>query len=607
MILEKRGKESEFPTHLIHEGQIVKEDAKIAESFNSFFVNIGPKLANEIKINTNKSYKTYLTERISSRLNFSMVDRELVEGIIDKLKSKSSAGLDGISTNLLKSSNEIISGVLAIIINQSLNTGIFPDRLKCAKVIPIFKKDNPHLPGNYRPISLLPAISKIFEKVVFLQVYSYLNENNLLYENQYGFRKNHSTELAAMEVTVKIFENLDKKKLPLAIFLDFSKAFDTIDHEILLYKLSHYGIKDTALSWFKSYLSNRTQYVQYKDIASTELTITTGVPQGSILGPLLFIIYINDISKVTNKFQFTIYADDTTLVEPICTFKTSTTQNINSISKEINAELAKIVEWLGLNKLSLNVKKTKMMLFHYKQRNVTAITPKLKINGILIEKVKTFNFLGMTIDEHMTWKPHIQKVACKMAQTIGTMKRLKKFLPQNIMKMLYNSLVLPHLTYGIILWGKKLKRIVKLQKWALRTIVNAKYNAHTTPILNKHKLLRVDDIYKLTAIKIYHKYKNDRLPPFFTEIFELRQPLPAHNHNLRQRQQRLDTPNTVGASQSPKFCIPTIIENVSPEITAMFETESLNSTSNAAKKHFIQAYPTNCMIENCYICNELEQ
>ena len=162
-------------------------------------------------------------------------------------------------------------------------------------------------------------------------------KKNLLYENQYGFRKNHSTELAAMEVTVKIFENLDKKKLPLAIFLDFSKAFDTIDHDILLHKLSHYGIKDTTLSWFKSYLSNRTQFVQYKDIASTELTITTGVPQGSILGPLLFIIYINDISKVTNKFQFTIYADDTTLIEPLCTFKTTTTQNINSISKEINA------------------------------------------------------------------------------------------------------------------------------------------------------------------------------------------------------------------------------------------------------------------------------
>ena len=607
MILGKRGKDSEFPTHLIHEGQIVREDAEIAESFNDFFVNIGPKLANEIKINTNKSYKTYLTEKISSTLNFNMVDTETIEDIIEKLKSKSSAGLDGFSSNLLKISNEIISGTLALIINQSLTTGIFPDRLKCAKVIPIFKKDNPHLPGNYRPISLLPAISKVFEKVVYKQVYSYLNDNNILYKHQYGFRQSHSTELAAMEVSTKIFENLDNKKLPLAIFLDFSKAFDTIDHDILLYKLSHYGINNTALAWFKSYLSNRTQFVQYKNVFSTKSNITTGVPQGSILGPLLFIIYINDIAKITNKFHFTIYADDTTLLEPLCTFKITTTHNLKSLTKEINAELTKIVEWLGLNKLSLNVKKTKMMLFHYKQRNISETTPKLKINGTLIEKVKTFNFLGITIDEHMTWKPHTQKVACKIAQTIGTMKRLKKFLPQNIMKMLYNSLVLPHLTYGIILWGKKIKRILKLQKWALRTLVNSKYNAHTAPILNKLKLLRVDDLYKLTAIKIYHKYKNDKLPPFFNNIFELLEPLPNHNYELRHRQQRQNTPNTVGASQSPKFRIPDIIEHISPEITAMFESESLKSTSNATKKFFIESYPIDCTIDNCYICNESQQ
>ena len=184
------------------------------------------------------------------------------------------------------------------------------------------------------------------------------------------------------------------------------------------------------------------------------------------------------------------------------------------------------------------------------------------------------------------------------------MKRLKKFLPQNIMKMLYNSLVLPHLTYGIILCGKKLKRLRKLQKWALRTIVNAKYNAHSAPILSKLKLLSVDDIYKITAIKIFHKYKNDKLPPFFSNIFELNEPMPEHNYELRHRQERISTPHTVGAAQSPKFLIPTIIGQISPQITAMFESESPKSTSNAAKKLFIEAYPIECTIENCYICNE---
>ena len=248
-----------------------------------------------------------------------------------------------------------------------------------------------------------------------------------------------------------------------------------------------------------------------------------------------------------------------------------------------------------------------MMLFHYKQRNISAITPKLKINGILIEKVKTFNFLGITIDEHMTWKPHSQKVACKIAQTIGTMKRLKNFLPPNIMKMLYNSLVLPHLTYGIVLWGKKIKRIIKLQKWALRVIVCAKYNAHTDPILSKLKLLRVNDIYKLTALKIYHKYKNNTLPPFFSNIFEIAEVPPTHSYELRQREERLSSPNTVGASQSPKFLIPNIVRDIPADIMAKLETESLKVVTNATKNFFINSYATECTLMNCYICNEQNQ
>ena len=235
-----------------------------------------------------------------------------------------------------------------------------------------------------------------------------------------------------MEVTDQIFKDLDQKKVPLAIFLDFSKAFDTIDHIVLLDKLAHYGIQGTALNWFRSYLKDRTQYVQYKDEESRSSKITTGVPQGSILGPLLFIIYINDIAKVTNKFHFTIYADDTTLLEPLCTFPQNNEQNSNLLSRDINNELKAIVEWLALNKLSLNVKKTKMMLFHYKQRSISKMIPKLEINGIPIERVKEFNFLGINLDENMTWKSHVKKIACKIACTVGTMKRIKKFMPQTV-------------------------------------------------------------------------------------------------------------------------------------------------------------------------------
>ena len=226
--------------------------------------------------------------------------------VLQKLKSKTSFGHDGISSSLLKECSPILANTLTLVIHQSLATGIFPDKLKIAKIhSPFYKKDNPNTEVNYRPISLLQAISKVFEKVVYAQVYKYLTDNNLLYKSKYGFRKGHSTEMAAMEITDTIFKLLDR--LPLAIFFDLSKAFDTIDHEILLQKLDHYGIKGTALNWFKSYLTQRTQYVLFKNKKSKSQTITTGVPKGSILGPLLFIIYVNDIASVTNKFKVTIY------------------------------------------------------------------------------------------------------------------------------------------------------------------------------------------------------------------------------------------------------------------------------------------------------------
>lgn len=600
-ILNRKDKNSQFPTHLVVDGRIVSDDQEIAEAFNNFFINIGPALSNAIEVPQNKSYKDYIKEKIHARFHFETVSTNKVTKIIEKMKPKTSSGQDGISSALLKDVHLITVKVLTLIINQSLSTGICPDRLKIAKVVPIFKKDNPHITGNYRPISLLPVISKVFEKVVFDQLYKYLDKNNLLYKSQYGFRKGHSCEFAAMEVTDKIFNSLDKRKLPIALFLDFSKAFDTINHDILIDKLKHYGITGVALNWFRSYLTNRKQYVLYKDKVSEESEITTGVPQGSILGPLLFIVYINDIAKITNKFKFTIYADDTTLIEPICTFAQPTRQNKSKLSKEINNELEKIVQWLALNKLSLNAKKTKFMIFHYKQKNIKDIIPKLVINNVVIERVDKFNFLGITIDEHMTFKSHANKIATKIACTIGTMKRLKHILPITILKTLYNSLILPHLTYGIILWGRNLKRINKLQKWALRTITNAKYNAHTEPILKRLKLLKVTDIYRLTAIKIMHKYKNNKLPVYFNGMFDFIQS--THNHHTRHKNRRRDSPTSISASQSPRFSIPKIFDQTAVSVTSKVMTNSIHSVSKLMKNTCIDSYSEHCFITNCYICN----
>ena len=238
-----------------------------------------------------------------------------------------------------------------------LNTGIFPDELNIAKVIPIFKKDDPTLFKNYRSISQLYTISKIIENIIFTQLSLYFNENKLIFDNQYGFRPKHSTEYAALELVDIIITQMDKKEVPINIFLDLSKAFDTIDHTILLAKLRYYG-NDTALLLLKSYLKNRKQYVEFEDTKSESLPITVGVPQASILGPLLFIIYIyiNDFSQASSIFKFLIYADDTTLFSNLSSF-------VNNIeTKEsliINTDLSNVIEWLNINKLSLNKYKSK--------------------------------------------------------------------------------------------------------------------------------------------------------------------------------------------------------------------------------------------------------
>jgi retron-type reverse transcriptase len=246
---------------------------------------------------------------------------------------------------------------LTKIINQCLQTGIFPDTLKIAKVIPIHKKDDTTNLNNYRPISLLPAISKIFEKVMHKQLHSYFSQNNLFYEAQYGFRPKFSTELAALQLIDQITRDMDSNEVPLCIFLDLSKAFDTINHDILLTKLQHYGVIDEALNLLRSYLQNRKQFVQINDTLSEHLPITTGVPQGSILGPLLFTIYINDLPNACSNLKPIMYADDTTLYGTLSSFGPEP-------SHMLNAEIETVNNWLKINKLSLNVNKTNFMMFH---------------------------------------------------------------------------------------------------------------------------------------------------------------------------------------------------------------------------------------------------
>ena len=600
-ILSRKKKDSELPSYFCEGNKIITKSEDIANCFNKFFCNIGPELANSIKGPPGKSYQDYLKQNILSNFAFSTVDTEYVQKMIMEIKSKSSFGHDGVSSILLKKISPEINEVLTCIINQSLMTGIFPNSLKIAKISPIYKKEDPHLTDNYRPISLLPVISKVFEKVAFKQVYDYFNKNNLLYKSQYGFRKKHSTELAGLEFNDKIVNYLENGQLPLAVFLDLSKAFDTIDHDILISKLHFYGITGNSLNWFKSYLTNRQQYVQFKDSLSSFSMIKTGVPQGSILGPLLFIIYMNDIAKVTDKFHFTIYADDTTLISPICTFSINNVKDYVTISQNINSELKVITDWLALNKLSLNAKKTKMMVFHYHQKKITDMKLALFINRTKIEQVKEFCFLGVVFDECLTWKPHVQKIGSKISIANGTLNRLKKFVPQEILKIIYNSLILPHLNFGILLWGHNSKRIFRLQKWAVRNVTSSKYNAHTNPIFQKLKLIKFHDIRNLSYLKFHYKYTKNELPKYFDNMFD--QKFSTHDHDTRHKNDPKPPDwKKQAAKKSIRFSLLPAIKNLPHDLQTDYEGIKLHALAKKAKQFFINSYAGRCSDTSCFVC-----
>ncbi len=583
----------------IVDDQRITDPETIADKFNEYFVNIGKSLSNAIQ--PAKDYTQYLNNEATSHFCFQMVNESSISDIIKKrLKNKSSYGVDGLSNKLIKHANEVINKPLSLIINQSLSTGIFPAELKLSRVKPLFKKGDKCLLSNYRPISLLPSISKLFEYVVLDQLLCYMKLNNLLCCEQFGFRPGYSTELAAIRLVDHLIQQMDANNIPINIYIDLSKAFDTLDHSILLAKLKHYGIRDRENKFFASYLTQRYQYVEFNGSISGALPISTGVPQGSILGPLLFLIYINDLPSVSTLFHMLMYADDTTLYCNV---------NENVSEFEINFELTKVGDWLASNKLSLNTSKTKYMVFHTARRLIQY--PNLKINNYKIEHVDEFNFLGLILSSDLKWHKHVNHISLKITKVVGIMYRLKHIYPRAILLTLYNALILSHFNYCLLVWGSKVIENHKLhliQKKALRIITNSDYIAHTEPICKQLRLLKVPDMFRISIWKFYFKLMTNKLPAYFSHM-KPALPYICNRYEIRRPTFHLPLIRHEFAEHMLKYCLVNIINNEhgSLLITAKVFTHSFCGFKLYIKNAVIDAYNDQCEQINCNACRRLAQ
>jgi len=524
----------------------------IANAFNSFFTSIGPDLASKIHCD-NLHFSRYLSRPLTKTIFLNPTTQNEIINTTKAFKSKTSTGYDGISMKLLKQIIFSIAPPLEYIINLSLLNGTCPNLLKIAKVIPIHKKDDKTEITNYRPISLLPSVSKILEKIVYKRLISFLTINNILNRSQFGFRKNCSTDIAIIQLLDQITELLSHKEHVIAIFMDLSKAFVTIDHDNLLYKLENYGIRGKALSWLKSYLYDRQQYVCVNGKNSSMRNIQCGVPQGSILGPLLFLIYVNDIINSSSILKFTMFADDTTVL--------ASHMNLDNLTDILNSEITKISSWFKCNKLSLNISKTNCMHFQSSHNNEGLLHRDIFIDGLPLDKKDHTKFLGIIIDKHLTWNDHTINVSSQIAKGTGILYRLRHILPQKSLLILYNTLILPYISYCNIAWGNcsktNLDHILRLQKKAVRLCTKSAHLTHTDPLFHQLKVLKIYDINVLQTAIFVFRYTNNLLPQVFNNFFSFNRDV--HSYPTRNRDNiHLNNPRILLAHKSLKHHGPDI-------------------------------------------------
>ena len=524
----KTNNKEEMTTEFSYKGKMVSDPQTNADNCNEYLANIGK----ETNASVGKSKKTpidYLKKHKTRNQNSILLSSVSHYDIIDickQFKPKTSTDPHGFQQNIILEDVDILAPVLAHLVNCSLKSGVFPRNGKIARVIPVYKgKGEKSEFVNYRPISLLPVFSKIIERLIYNKVFEFLVRYEILFESQYGFRSGHNTTHAALDFISKIEETIEASSYAIGVFCDLSKAFDTLNHDILLDKLEHYGIRGIAQSWFRSYLSNRSQYVDLNGYKSTELPLPTGVPQGSILGPLLFLLYINDLPSAS-KLKCVIFADDTNLLIQ--------GNDLKLLAETLNKELEIVDDYFKANQLKLNAKKTKVIIFRKKAIPANIEQLNISLNKDKLDICEEVQFLGLTIDGTLCWEKHCNNVANKISRSSSMINRVKKFLPPSTLKLLYHSFIQSHISYGLTAWGgcsaQNKKRIVKTQKRVVRTITKSFFTAHTEPRMKKLALLKFEELYEQQCLLLVHDCVQNKAPPQISILLENRS---NNRYNLR--------------------------------------------------------------------------
>ena len=494
-----KNKSSRKCSKIVDEDNVVYEKQEAAEYLNKYYANIGPNLA---KAHNEKWEKEKCNIETSSSFSFQWVTEFEVKRLIKEIKITKSSAVEGLSTRLLKDAFEVLSFELTYLYNACLLFGIFPKSWGLSVITPIPKTSHHSTdPNDWRPISQICLPGKLLERIIHVQLYHYLDVNNILSPNQYGFRKGLSTSVAIFNVLTKLYENWNDRNLTVCIFIDFSRAFDTIDHQILAEKFDLYGLDTTSQKFLFEYMSCRKHNTTVSGCKSENVPVTYGTAQGSILGPLIFILYVNDIfTAVKQDSSIYMYADDTLI---LCK-----SDDINEVTSKVEDALRKIMSWCEVNKLTINYKKTKYMVVKHTK---IPTEPSLTVDGIKISTVQQYEYLGMLLDDKLSMNEYADAMWKKANTKVGILARIRRFISEKTAARIYKTMIRPHMDYiDFVIDSSSADRVKKLdtlQKKALRRIEYCMVKENRQDYLQLQEKHNIEDLklrQKRNLLKIIH-------------------------------------------------------------------------------------------------------